>query len=70
MNDNEVTPREQMLVEALIHLQQAITVLDTASAPGHIAAHVDLAINQLENELRAIKAYPEIARAKGLAAEQ
>ena len=70
MNDNEVTPREQMLVKALNHLQEAITLLDTVSAPGHIAAHVDLAINQLENELRATDGYPKPSHAKGLVTEQ
>ena len=45
------TYRQQALIEALSHLQSAIELLDQASAPGHIAAHVDLAVNELEHAL-------------------
>lgn len=38
-----------MLADALEHLRAAILLLDEAEAPAHIAAHVDLAMNQLEN---------------------
>jgi hypothetical protein len=44
-----------MLSEALNHLQSAIELLDRAGAPGHIAAHVDLAARQLEDLLSASK---------------
>jgi hypothetical protein len=40
-----------MLAGALAHLQLAIELLDRAAAPGHIAANVDLAMNQLLDEL-------------------
>lgn len=33
------------------HLRSAIDLLDLAEAPGHIAAHVDLALNELEREI-------------------
>lgn len=39
----------ELLVEAAEHLRSAIELLDRASAPGHIAANVDLARNQLED---------------------
>jgi hypothetical protein len=40
---------EQMLLDAANHLQSAIDMLDSASAPGHIAAHADLALQQLKD---------------------
>lgn len=43
--------RQQALIEALNHLQSAIELLDEGTAPGHIAAHVDLAVNELERAL-------------------
>jgi hypothetical protein len=39
----------QLHLDALKQLQSAIELLDRASAPGHIAAHVDLAIHQLQD---------------------
>lgn len=42
--------REQMLASALEHLRAALELLDSAEAPAHIGAHVDLALNQLEDE--------------------
>jgi hypothetical protein len=44
-------PNDSMLGQALDHLRSAIALLDLADAPEHIAAHVDLAVNQLENLL-------------------
>lgn len=38
----------ELLVTALSHLRAAIDLLDDAAAPGHIAAHADLAAHQLE----------------------
>lgn len=40
-----------LLEEALQQLQAAIALLDRVGAPGHIAAHVDLAVNQLQDLL-------------------
>ena len=40
--------KERMLGKALAQLRSAIELLDRASAPGHIAAHIDLAVHQLE----------------------
>jgi hypothetical protein len=42
---------QQMLVDALSHMREAIELLDRAAAPGQIAANVDLAVNQLEEVL-------------------
>lgn len=39
----------ELLAEAAEHLRSAIELLDRTSAPGHIAANVDLARNQLED---------------------
>ena len=39
---------EIMLQDALDHLRSAIALLDRAGAPGHIAAHADLAASELE----------------------
>ena len=40
-----------MLGQALTHLQRALELLDGAGAPGHLGANVDLAMNQLLDEL-------------------
>jgi len=40
-----------ILLEAFNHLQSALELLDRAGAPGHIAANVDLSVNQLLGEL-------------------
>jgi hypothetical protein len=47
----ENNEREQMLADAFSHLQMAIELLDRADAPGNIAAHADLALHQLMEEL-------------------
>jgi hypothetical protein len=44
---NKTSSRQQMLTDAANHLQAAMDLLDGAGAPGHIAAHVDLALHQL-----------------------
>ena len=44
-------PKHKLLSAALMHLKSAIELLDQAAAPGQIAAHVDLAANQLEDAL-------------------
>ena len=41
--------RQQMLSDAADYLQSAIDLLDGAAAPGHIAAHVDLGLQQLKD---------------------
>lgn len=53
MNDS-VTPRHIALGEALQLLRSAIEVLDREAAPGHIAAHVDLAAHELEQAISAL----------------
>jgi TPR repeat protein len=47
----EETERQRMLVDAFNHLQSAIELLDQAAAPGNIAAHLDLAMHQLQGAL-------------------
>jgi hypothetical protein len=42
-----------LLDAALQQLQSAIALLDRAGAPGQIAAHVDLAANQLADAIEA-----------------
>ena len=44
---------QHMLAEASRHLRSAIDRLDQAGAPGHIAAHADLALNELDRLLAA-----------------
>lgn len=52
---NDALP-SQLCADALRKLQQALSLLDQAEAPGDIGAHVDLAIARLqshfENALR------------------
>ena len=43
--------RQQMLCDAADYLQSAIDLLDGAAAPGHIAAHVDLGLQQLKDAI-------------------
>lgn len=44
-----------MLSEALSRLTSAIGLLDQAEAPAHIAAHVDLAVHQLQEAIDNIR---------------
>ena len=44
---SDETGRDQMLRDALNYLQAALDLLDLASAPPHIGAHVDLATHEL-----------------------
>lgn len=39
------------LAQALVQLRSALELLDRATAPGQIGAHIDLAIHQLEAQL-------------------
>jgi len=50
---NDETSRDQMLRDALNHLQAALNLLDLASAPPHIGAHVDFAACELSAHLPA-----------------
>ena len=50
-SDSEATGREQ-LVRAGGLLRAAVALLDAADAPPQIAAHVDLALHQLELTIR------------------
>lgn len=43
--------KTKQLLAARDHLRLALDALDTAGAPAHIGAHVDLAIHQLEHVL-------------------
>jgi hypothetical protein len=45
--------RQQMLRDALNHLNSALGLLDLASAPPHIGAHIDLAAHQLAEQVPA-----------------
>jgi len=46
-----VERRLQSLRDALNFLRSAVDLLDSAEAPAHIAAHVDLAMCQLEDAI-------------------
>jgi hypothetical protein len=48
MNPSDQVP-DSLLEQALEQLQSAIALLDCAGAPGQIAAHIDLAVNQLRD---------------------
>lgn len=52
---NDGADREQMLRDALNHLQAALGLLDLASAPPHIGAHVDLAAHELDVQVPAAR---------------
>jgi hypothetical protein len=41
--------KQDVLLDALTHLRAAIEILDQVDAPAHIAAHVDLAVNQIND---------------------
>jgi hypothetical protein len=47
MQDPKICRLRAILTEALEHLQSALNLLDSASAPAQIGAHVDLAIHEL-----------------------
>lgn len=51
MNDESSGRRQELQSEALQHLLSAIELLDASEAPANIAAHIDLAIHQLQDEL-------------------
>lgn len=47
MSDGPAMDNRKLLLLALNQLQSAIDLMDQGRAPGHIAAHVDLARHQL-----------------------
>ena len=47
---------DDALSSALAHLREALALLDEASAPAHIGAHVDLAAHQLQEFVSPLKA--------------
>lgn len=49
-----------MLRNALDLLHAALDVLDDAAAPAQIGAHVDLAVHQLTDTIRAMGGTPQI----------
>ena len=51
MSPTSAGERLKMLAEACSHIENAMDLLDAADAPGNIAAHLDLALNQLEDAL-------------------
>ena len=51
---------QEMLSEALERLRSALALLDSASAPSHIGAHVDLAIHELYSAVAGISAGPAL----------
>ena len=53
--------RLKILAEACSHIENAMDLLDAADAPGNIAAHLDLALNQLEDALGEVRG-PEARR--------
>ena len=55
--ESEINPQD-MLRQAANHLQLALDLLDCAEAPAHIGAHVDLAVNQLEDAIHGCLASP------------
>jgi hypothetical protein len=63
VNDHEKS-REQMLRDALEYLQSALSLLDLASAPAHIGAHVDLAAHELSAHVPAAQVIPIDERAR------
>lgn len=53
--------KQEMLEGALKHFQAGLDLLDEACAPGHIGAHVDLALHELEAAIRRHARTPEYA---------
>lgn len=48
MNDNLPPANRRALDDAAAHLRAAIDLLDESGASGHIAAHADLALNEIQ----------------------
>lgn len=47
-------PQSEPLQKALLHMQAALQVLDDANAPADIGAHLDLALNRLQEHMLAV----------------
>lgn len=60
----EMSAARQTLEAALGHLQSAIELLDAVDAPGTIAAHADLAAQQLKELIIAPDARRLVGRVK------
>jgi hypothetical protein len=56
MGDAYTPGHPETLSEALERLNSALELLDAGGAPGHISAHVDLAIHELYNALAVLTA--------------
>ena len=54
--------QQDQAVAALEHMRLATTLLDKAEAPGHIAAHVELAIFRLETAISTNLANIDLSR--------
>ena len=50
--ENKHVQESEQLPAAVFHLRSAIGVLDAVRAPAHIAAHVDLALHQVEELMK------------------
>jgi hypothetical protein len=61
MPDSNSAAQRLMLAEALRNLRNAIDLLDRASAPGHIGAHVDLAMHELNCAIAALPGAEPVA---------
>jgi len=62
MRDPHAAGQHNMLLEALTNLQHALDLLDQASAPAQIGAHVDLAIHELSAAVAAIPRDPILSQ--------
>lgn len=51
VTNSDKAARNELMRTALDHLRQGIELLDQADAPGQIAAHVDLAVHQLNDAI-------------------
>lgn len=51
---NNLRDKHSLLIDAAKHLRAAIALLDEADAPAHIAAHLDLAANQIDDVIGSV----------------
>lgn len=54
MRDRSSSVRHDLMLQALSHLESALELLDRATAPAQIGAHVDLAIHDLSSAVDAV----------------
>jgi len=57
-----IQERDHSLGLAAAHLRSALELLDEVDAPPHIAAQVDLALHQLEQELDLKRAHGDLVQ--------